>query len=390
MLIEIGLAGKPNSGKSTFFRAATLADVEIANYPFTTIKPNVGIGYARVECACRHLEVECPNCVDGWRFIPLKLIDVAGLVPGAHEGRGLGNEFLDNLRQSEAIIHVVDGSGSTDAEGNEVGVGKHDPANDIEFLYKELDMWLFGVLNRNWSKLIRRINMEKRDPARYLAEQLAGLGFEERQVKESIRAIGKELQDFSDDDVSNFAVELRKRRMKTLIVANKADKATDEIMEKLLQLDDKIIPTSAALEMSLQIAAQNTFINYLPGDEDFEIQKELNEKQKKGLETARKYMSKFKGTGVQKAINSVVFDLLDYIVVYPVEDENKYTDTKGNILPDALLVKKGTTARGLAYQIHTDIGKHFIHAVDARKKMRIAEDHELKHNDIIKIASGAK
>lgn len=390
-MIEIGLAGKPNSGKSTFFRAATLAEVEIANYPFTTIKPNVGIGYARVECACSQLGINgCPNCVDGWRFIPVKLIDVAGLVPGAHEGKGLGNEFLDNLRQSEAIIHVVDGSGSTDAEGNEVGVGKHNPADDIEFLYEELDMWLFGVLNKNWNKLIRRINMEKRDPSRYLTEQLAGLGFEERQVKESMRAIGKSLQDFCEDDVNDFAVELRKRRMKTLIVANKADKAPEDVMERLLQLDDKIIPTSAALEMSLQIAAQNSFIKYLPGDGDFEIQKELNEKQKKGLETARKYMGRFQGTGVQKAINSVIFDLLDYIVVYPVEDENKYTDTKGNVLPDALLVKKGTTARGLAYQIHTDIGKHFIHAVDARRKMRIADDHELENNDIIKIASGAK
>ncbi|MFP3945296.1 MAG: redox-regulated ATPase YchF [Archaeoglobaceae archaeon] len=389
-MIEIGLAGKPNSGKSTFFGAATLAEVEIADYPFTTIKPNVGIGYVRVECACKQLGIECSNCVDGWRFIPVKLIDVAGLVPGAHEGRGLGNEFLDNLRQSEAIIHVVDGSGSTDAEGNEVGVGKHDPADDIDFLYTELDMWLLGVLNRNWNKIIRRINMEKRDPVRYLTEQLAGLGFEERQVKESMRATGKDLQDFSEEDVKNFAVELRKRRMKTLVVANKADKAPEDVMEKLLQLDDKIIPTSAALEISLQIAAQNSFIKYLPGDEDFEVLKELNEKQKKGLETARKYISKFRGTGVQKAINSVVFDLLDYIVVYPVEDENKYTDTKGNVLPDAFLVKKGTTAKGLAYQIHTDIGKHFIHAVDARKKMRIADDHQLEHNDVIKIASGAK
>lgn len=389
-MIEIGLAGKPNSGKSTFFRAATLADVEIASYPFTTIQPNVGVGYVKVECVCRQLGVECPNCIDGWRFVPVKLIDVAGLVPGAHEGRGLGNEFLDNLRQSEAVIHVVDSSGSTDAEGNDVGAGKHNPAEDIDFLYKELDMWLFGVLNKNWTKLIRRINMEKRDPAKYLTEQLAGLGFEERHVKESMRAVGRNVQDFSEEEINTFAVELRQRRMNMLVVANKADKAGEDVLKNLLQLNDKIIPTSAALEMSLQIATQNSFIKYLPGDEDFEIQKELSEKQRRGLEIARDYMKRFKGTGVQRAINSVVFDLLNYIVVYPVEDESKYTDTKGNILPDALLVKRGTTAKGLAYQIHTDIGKHFIHAVDAKKKMRIADDHELEHNDVIKIASGAK
>ncbi len=88
-MIEIGIAGKPNAGKSTFFKAATLADAEIANYPFTTIKPNVGIGYVRVKCVCQELGVKCNECIDGWRFIPVKLIDIAGLVPDAHKGGGL-------------------------------------------------------------------------------------------------------------------------------------------------------------------------------------------------------------------------------------------------------------------------------------------------------------
>jgi hypothetical protein len=386
-LIEIGLAGKPNAGKSTFFKAATLADAEIASYPFTTIEPNVGIGYVRTECVCRELEVECNNCVDGWRFIPIKLIDVAGLVPGAHEGRGLGNEFLDNLRQSEAVIHVVDGSGSTDFEGNEIGVGKHDPVEDVRFLYNELDMWLYGILKKRWDKISRRISLERRDPARYITEQLAGLGFKEWQVKESIKAVSKQISDFSDDDLRIFASELRKRRLKMVIAANKADKSPKELIDRLLKLDEMTVPTSAALELTLRIAAQNKYIRYLPGDEDFEVIKELNEKQKKALEIARNYMRKYSGTGVQRVVNSVIFDLLDYVVVYPVEDENKFTDTKGNVLPDAFLVKRGTTARQLAYQIHTEIGKHFIYAVDAKQKLRISEGQELKHNDVIKIAS---
>jgi len=389
-LIEIGLAGKPNAGKSTFFKAATLADVEIANYPFTTIEPNVGVAHVRVKCVCRELDIECGNCIDGWRFIPIKLIDVAGLVPEAHKGRGLGNEFLDNLRQSEAIIHVVDASGSTDLEGNEVGVGEHDPTEDVAFLYHELDMWIYGILKRNWDKISRRIHMEKRDPVRYITEQLAGLGFKEWQVKEAMGIIGKDVLNFSDGDLKLFATELRKRRMGMVIAANKVDKAPKELVDKLLNLDEIVIPTSAALELTLRIAAKNGYIKYLPGDDDFEIIKELNEKQRKALEMIRDFMKKYGGTGVQKALNSVVFDLLDYIVVYPVEDENKYTDTKGNILPDAMLVKKGTTARELAYLIHTDIGKHFIYAVDAKKKMRISEDYELQHNDVIKIVSGAK
>jgi len=388
-LIEIGLAGKPNAGKSTFFKAATLADAEIANYPFTTIQPNIGVGYVRVKCVCQELNVECKNCVDGWRFIPVKLIDVAGLVPGAHEGRGLGNEFLDNLRQSEAIIHIVDASGSTDFEGNEIQVGEHNPVEDVKFLYTELDMWLKGILKRNWDRITRRISMERRDPVRYIAEQLAGLGFEEWHVRDSIRAVGKEIKDFSDDDLKEFATRLRERRFKMVISANKADKSPEELINNLMKLDEVVIPSSAVFELTLRTAAQNKYIKYLPGDSGFEILKELNEKQRKALERIKDFIRKYEGTGVQKAINTVVFDLLDYIVVYPVEDENKYTDTKGNVLPDAFLVKRGTTARELAYQIHTEIGKSFIYAVDARKKMRIAEDHELQNGDIIKIASAA-
>ncbi len=388
-MIEIGLAGKPNAGKSTFFKAATLADVEIASYPFTTIQPNVGVAYVRTQCVCRELGVECKECIDGRRYIPIKLIDVAGLVPEAHKGRGLGNEFLDNLRQSEGIIHVVDASGSTDAEGNEIGIGQRDPVEDVKFLYHELDMWIFNILKRNWARLVRRISMEKIPAHRLIAEQLGGLGFDEILVKESLRTVGKDVEKFLDDDLLAFASELRKRRMKMLIAANKADKAPDELMKRMLNLEEIVVPVSAEVELTLRMASKNGYIRYYPGDKDFEITKELNEKQLKALELIRSFIKKNNGTGVQEALNRIVFDLLDYIVVYPVEDENKYTDTKGNVLPDALLVKRGTTAKELAFLIHTDIGKNFIHAIDARKKMRVAEDYELKNNDVIKIVSSA-
>ena len=387
-MIEIGLAGKPNAGKSTFFKAATMAEAEIANYPFTTIEPNVGIAHVRVECVCKELGIyPCGNCIEGIRFIPVKLIDVAGLVPDAHKGRGLGNEFLDDLRQADAIIHVVDASGSTDEEGNEIGVGERDPLKDIEFFERELHMWLYGILKKNWGKIVRRIQMEKRDAARYIAEQLAGLGFDEATVRESLREIGKSYSELDDEGLLDFAKILTEKRFKIVIAANKADKAPKENIEKLKTIGG--IPCSAIYEMTLRIAAKNGYIRYLPGDEDFVVLKELNEKQKKALEMIREFMRENGGTGVQKVINETVFNRLGYIVVYPVEDENKYTDTKGNVLPDALLVKKGTTARELAYKIHTDIGKHYIYAVDAKRKIRIAEDYELKNNDVIKIVSSA-
>ncbi len=383
-MIEIGIAGKPNAGKSTFFKAATLADAEIANYPFTTIEPNVGIAHVRVKCVCRELGVKCNECIDGWRFIPIKLIDIAGLVPGAHEGRGLGNEFLDNLRQSEAVIQVVDSSGSTDEEGNEVSIAEYDPCRDVEFLKEELDMWIFGIIKRNWDKISRKIVLEKKDPIKFLTEQLAGLGFKEWQVREAVKKVEFDFKDNSK--LLELAKALRELRMKTVIAANKADKAPEENIKKLVEKYNAI-PTSAMYELTLRTAAKNGYIKYLPGDSDFEVLKPLNEKQKKALEKIREFLKKFGGTGVQEAINRVVFDVLDYIVVYPVEDENKYTDSKGNVLPDALLVKKGTTARELAYLIHTEIGESFIHAINAKTKMRIGEDYELKNNDVIKIVS---
>ncbi len=284
---------------------------------------------------------------------------------------------------------MVDASGSTDEEGNEIGVGERNPVEDVRFLYHEIDMWLFGILKRNWDKIIRRMKAEKRDAAKFLTEQLAGLGFEEWMVREAMRSFG-DISTLTDEELRDFAVELRKRRMQMVIAANKADKAPKNLLEELMKLDEIVIPTSAAYELILRTAAKNGYIKYLPGDSDFEIIKELNEKQMKALEKIREFLREFGSTGVQEAINRVVFDILDYIVVYPVEDENKFTDSKGNVLPDAMLVKKGTTAKELAFKIHTDIGKHFIYALDARTKMRVADDYELKNNDVIKIVSGAK
>ncbi len=383
-MIEIGIAGKPNAGKSTFFKSATLADAEIANYPFTTIKPNIGIAYVRVRCVCQELGINCGNCIDGWRFVPLKLIDVAGLVPDAHKGRGLGNEFLDDLRQSEGIIHVVDASGSTDENGNEIGIGERDPIKDVEFLLRELDMWIYGILKRNWEKIVRKAKAEKRE-IKVITEALAGLGFTEAMVREAFADV--DIQKLRDEELVEIARVLRESRMKMVIAANKADKAPRDFLERLKKIG--AVPTSANYELILRTAAKSGFIKYLPGDPSFEVKKELNEKQRKVLEKIKSYLDEFRTTGVQDVINKLVFDVLGYIVVYPVENESKFTDSKGNILPDAFLVKRGTTPRDLAFKIHTEIGKKFIYAVDAKKKIRIADDYELRNNDVIKIVSGA-
>ncbi|NLB00994.1 MAG: redox-regulated ATPase YchF [Methanomicrobiales archaeon] len=389
-MITLAIAGKPNCGKSTFFRAATLAPAEIANYPFTTIDANHGIAYVRTTCPCREMHVPCENCQDGVRFVPVGLIDVAGLVPEAHLGRGLGNQFLDNLRQADAILQIVDASGSTDAEGNPIDIGSRDPVKDIEFLQYEMSMWMYGILSRNWAKLLRQAQARDFSLAAAIAEVFAGLGITYEHVRDAAEEVGIELRTASEEDLIRFCRELMTTSKPMLIVGNKADQAPPECLERLGEHD--VIFASAAGELALRMAAEGKFIHYLPGDGSFTESPGANfsAAQRAGIAKVAGFMQTFDGTGIQKALDAAVFNLLDQIVVFPVEDESKLTDGKGRVLPDAFLMKRGSTSRDLAYQVHTDIGEGFLYAIDAKSGMRIKDTQELKNGDIIKIVSVRK
>jgi len=389
-MLSIGLAGKPNSGKSTFFKAATLVDVDIANYPFTTIDANHGVSYVRVPCPCRELGIKdsCGRCKDGSRFIAIELIDVAGLVPDAHLGKGLGNEFLDALRVAEAVIHVLDASGGTDAEGNPVGLGNHDPVSDVRFLEHEIAMWLNGILTRNWEKLMRNYKALGGKPEQILIDQMAGAGVSDSQIRRALSEMKKDPGAWKEEDILRFARLLRAYSKPMILAANKMDVAPAENVKRLLALkDDLVIPVSGAAEIALRMAEKSGLIKYRPGDPDFEILGQLSPAQKAGLEKIRLLMKQHGGTGVQECINRAVFELLDYIVLYPVEDENKFTDRKGVVLPDAFLMKRGSTARDLAFRVHSDIGESFLFAIDGKTKMRLGEKHELQDGYVIKIVS---
>ena len=389
-MITLALAGKPNCGKSTFFRAATMANAEIANYPFTTINPNFGVAYVRTPCACKSLNISCGHCTDGVRFVPVNLIDVAGLVPDAHKGKGLGNQFLDHLRQADAILHIVDASGSTDAEGNPVGVGSHDPAGDVKFLSFEMTMWVYGILEKHWSRINRQAQGKGFSLQESIAEVFTGFGISFEDVRDTELLLKIDLVKANMEDLVPFCAEIVRISKPMLIVGNKVDETPEELRARLAAM--KISFASAASELALRNAATAHVIRYLPGDPEFSIPEgiTLTAPQKAGLAKIAGVMKSLHGTGVQEAVNRAVFDLLDRIVVYPVEDENRFCNKQGDVLPDAFLMKRGSTPHDLAFQVHTEIGKGFLYAIDARTKMRIKENHILKDGDIIKIVSAAK
>lgn len=391
-MLSIALAGKPNAGKSTFFKAATLADVDVGNYPFTTIDPNRGVTHARTRCPCLDRDERCGNCEGGVRYVPVELLDVAGLVPGAHEGRGLGNQFLDALTNADVILQVVDASGSTNEEGEPVEPGTYDPLEEVDFVEAEMDRWLAGIVDRNWESVERKSRSPDFDIDEALTEMLTGFGATETDVAASLRSLEypADPKQWTDDHRSALARDVRVRTKPIVLVANKVDAADPETVARLRETDKIVVPCTADGELALRKGAEAGLVEYLPGDERFEISGDVSAGQRRGLERIREVLDEHGGTGVQQAINAAVYDLLDHVTAYPVQNETRWTDAKGTVLPDAFLLPRGATPRDLAFAVHTDIGEGYLHAVDARTKRRIADDYELDEGDVVKIVSTAR
>ena len=397
----IGLVGRPSSGKSTFFKAATLADVLIANYPFTTIKPNRAMAYVKIKDLAvefnKHSNPREGFVKGDFRFVPFELVDVAGLVEGASEGKGLGNQFLDDLASADALIMVVDMSGETDAEGKQTE--GYYPGKDIEMIESELDKWYLGIFRKVWGAFARTVKMQKKKFSEAVAKQFSGLKVAEEDVEFVVRKLSIDVENpdrWSADDLMKFARILRKETKPIIIAGNKMDRPDSEKnYEKIKkEFDYPIVPCFADGELSLRQADKVGLINYIPGDDDFKILSLkdnsdnksnllLSDKQLEALEKIKKIMSKYGSTGVQEVLNKAVFDVLKYIAVYPAGA--KLSDNKGNVLPDCFLMPPNSTALDFAFRLHSDIGKSFVKAIDVKTKKGVGKDYVLKNGDGLEI-----
>ncbi|WP_058994489.1 redox-regulated ATPase YchF [Haloarcula sp. CBA1127] len=393
MSYKIGLVGKPSVGKSTFFNAATMNDVPEGAYPFTTIDPSMGEAYVRVDCAAPEFDHTCtPNhgyCTEGVRFVPTKLVDVAGLVPGAHEGKGLGNQFLTDLNEADVLVHVVDFTGETDLEGEPTE--DHDPREDIDFLEDELDMWYLDILEKGIERYRSGYHGEDKAIEDDLAEQMSAFKINADEIKQVVLALDLELDPdtWDDEDRAALAREIRIRTKPMLIAANKMDTpAAQENWEPITEDPEyehlTFVPVSAHAEKALKNGNEQGVLDYRPGDEEFTVTADLPEEKAAGLEQIQEFVTDFGGTGVQQALETALFEELGAIAVFPGA---RKPQEDGTFLQDCFVLPDGSTAEDFAYFLHTDIGEGFLHAHDVRTERQIGADTELDHRDVVEITT---
>lgn len=401
-MLKIGLIGKTNAGKTTFFNAATLLSAPVSTYPFTTKKPNIGQAYVKTICVCRELGVKDnprnSSCVDGARFIPIQLIDLPGLIKGAWAGKGLGTQFLSVASQADALIHIADASGSVDGDGKLTKPGMGNPVADVYDIEEELVRWFAKTIEKALKKVGK--HPKKGSSVDHLFTQdLAGLRITAEHVARALELNAlenKDLARWKREDIWSFAKSVREISKPTLIIANKMDLSpADKNYEKLVREFGQafVLPASSDAELALRRAEQKGYVEYIPGEEAFRVkdQQKLTREQRDALTyVEQRVFSKWIRTGVQFALNTCVFKLMGMNTVYPVEDAEKLADKKGSVLPDVFLVPYNASIADLAAQIHTELAKTMIYAVDARTRIRLPADYKLKDRDIVNIVAAGR
>ena len=396
LMLTFAIIGKTNVGKTTLFNAATLLNAEISNYPFTTKEPQGGTAYVCDLCVCRELGLEDnpqnSACIDGWRYIPIRIIDVPGLVKDAWRGRGLGNRFLSAIGQADALIHVVDASGSIDEEGKIDKPGSGNPVQDVMDIEMEIELWISHIIDRNNQQISHDI--EHQGLVDSLNKSLTGIKTKPQHIEQALQNAElseKPFKNWTPEDTLEFAHQLLPVIKPTLIIANKMDLPTaEENLEKLTEYYSHalVAACSAEAELALRLADKSGLIKYMPGQETFKVldNDALTLDQQQAIAyIEQNVMYKYMRTGIQQALNTLAFKLLKMNMIYPVSDDQNFSDNHGNILPDVHLLEDGATPLDLAENIHTSLKDNYILAIDARTGLRLPKNYTLRHRDVVRI-----
>lgn len=396
------MIGKTNAGKTTLFNSMTLLAGEISTYPFTTKSPETGVASVVTLCVHREFGVQdAPansKCEDGWRFVPVEVTDLPGLIKGAWMGKGLGNQFLSVAAQSDALLHVVDASGSVDKDGKITEPGTGDPLADFADVELELVLWYTKLFTTNTTKISKLSKTPGYNLPEAVAEVMRGVGVRKEHVVTALDESllkDKSFDTWTEKETQNFCWALREISKPTLIIANKMDLPfAAENFKKLREAHKGLIvvPTSGEAELTLRRAEAKNLIKYVPGEERFEILKpqDLNDAQRSALAyIRRKVFGEYLRTGVQFALNIAVFKLLKMNAVYPVADAEKLTDKQGRTLPDVYLMEVGSTVEDLAKAVHSELAKGLVYAVDVRTGIHLPTDYVLHDRDVLSIVSTA-
>ncbi|KAK3052280.1 hypothetical protein LTR09_006490 [Extremus antarcticus] len=413
----IALVGKPSSGKSSTLNSLTDTTAKVGNFPFTTIDPNRAVGYLHIPCACSRttlpgntpsspsepppLQSRCkPNygaCQQGTRSVPIELLDVAGLVPGAHQGKGLGNKFLDDLRSADALIHVVDVSGTTDSEGK--ATRGYDPSVDIAWLRDEIVRWVLGNLMQKWGGVKRRHTAIKATAVETLQGQFSGYGANSQVIARTLDklALKQALQDWDDATIQKVVEAFVDEKFPTVIALNKidhpdADKNISKIAKQ--QPPERLVLCSAISEVFLRRLVKQGFVLYIPGSEFVDTRedllengtspeevelKEMDEKLKTRIENLKDMvLFRFGSTGVNQVL-SRASEVLGLVPVFPVRNIGSFgsgdAGTAGGdravVFRDCVLVKKGSTVGDVYRKVMGDAPLAFTETVGG---VRVSED----------------
>lgn len=322
--MKLGIVGLPNVGKSTLFNSLTKAGAESANYPFCTIDPNVGIVAVPDERIKKlgemyHTKKVTPAVIE--------FVDIAGLVKGASKGEGLGNQFLANIREVDAIVHVV----RCFEDANVVHVdGNINPARDIETINLELIFSDIEILDRRIAKVAKQARMDKT-----LAKELELLEALKAHLEEGKLAKSFEVPD--DEDTQAWFASYNLLTAKPVIYA--ANVAEDDLA------DDGAgnLHVAAVREMA---AAENSEVFVICAQIEQEIAELDDDEKQMFLEDLG-----LKESGLDKLV-AASYSLLGLISFLTAgEDECR-----------AWTIKKGTKAPQAAGKIHTDFERGFIKA----------------------------